>query len=130
MKRSKIKFYLVYFALTIFIGFSHAQNVGIGTTMPDSSAILDITSTDRGLLIPRMSKIQRLSIPSPAAGLLVYQTDGKVGFYYYNGTWILLSVSKLDDLSDAKSDTDGSENGSSVFIGLDAGFNDDSSDNI
>ena len=61
------------------------QNVGVGTSSPDSSAKLDITSTDGGLLIPRMTEAQRDAIASPATGLMIFQTDGTVGFYYYDG---------------------------------------------
>lgn len=63
----------------------YAQRVGINTTMPDTSAILDINSTEGGLLIPRMTLFQRDVIPNPATGLLVYQTDFNQGFYYYDG---------------------------------------------
>ena len=44
-------------------------------------AMLDLTATNRGLLIPRMTQAQRLAISLPAQGLLVYQTDGTTGFY-------------------------------------------------
>ena len=60
------------------------NNVGIGTSMPDSSALLDLNSTNKGVLVPRMSTIQRSSLPSPANGLLVYDNDTK-GFWYFNG---------------------------------------------
>lgn len=63
-----------------------ANNVGINTTAPDSSAVLDIVSTDKGVLIPRMTLSQRDNISSPATGLLVFQSDGTPGFYYYDGT--------------------------------------------
>lgn len=52
-----------------------AQSVGIGTTNPNSSAQLDITSTTKGLLIPRMTGAQRNAIPSAPAGLMVIQTN-------------------------------------------------------
>ncbi|MAY83874.1 MAG: hypothetical protein CMP59_07030 [Flavobacteriales bacterium] len=52
---------------------------------PDGSAALEVTATDRGFLMPRMSAANRLAIPTPQEGLLVYQTDGLPGFYYYNG---------------------------------------------
>lgn len=62
-------------------------SVGIGTaTSPNASAQLDVNSTTKGFLPPRMTSAQRTSIASPAAGLMVYQTDGTVGFYYYNGS--------------------------------------------
>src|SRR4051812_33828596 len=50
-------------------------NAGIGTTSPDASALLDLTSTSRGLLIPRMTEAQKNAIASPATGLLIYETD-------------------------------------------------------
>src|SRR5690606_37276552 len=46
-----------------------------------------------GILIPRMSEAQRDAIATPATGLLIFQTDGSEGFYYFDGTnWISLSV--------------------------------------
>jgi len=59
---------------------------GIGTTAPNASAKLEIAAIDKGLLIPRMTSTQRGNITSPANGLLVYQTDGLVGFYVNTGT--------------------------------------------
>ncbi|AMR27015.1 hypothetical protein A0257_07765 [Hymenobacter psoromatis] len=68
------------------------NNIGIGTTTPNASAALDVSSTTQGLLTPRLTASQRGSIASPATGLLVYQTDGTAGFYFYNGTaWTALS---------------------------------------
>lgn len=62
-----------------------AQNsVGIGTTTPESSAALDISSTNKGLLIPRITSAQRLSLPSPAKGLMVFDTNSN-SFWYYEG---------------------------------------------
>ncbi|RYZ47844.1 MAG: hypothetical protein EOP49_20180, partial [Sphingobacteriales bacterium] len=61
--------------------------IGMGTTAPNASAILDLTSTSRGLLTPRMTAAQRNAIAAPANGLLVYQTDGVRGFYYFDATW-------------------------------------------
>lgn len=63
---------------------SHSQ-VGIGTTNPNTSSILDLTATDKGFLLPRMTSAQKTAITTPASGLLLYQTDGTSGFYYYNG---------------------------------------------
>ena len=66
-----------------------AQNaVGIGTTTPGNSAILDVSSTTKGLLAPRMTKAQKLAILNPADGLLLYQTDDTVGLYQFaGGAW-------------------------------------------
>lgn len=62
---------------------AQTQNVGIGTTRPDQSAVLDIRSPNKGLLIPRMTVEQRNDISNPADGLLIYQTNNKSGFYFY-----------------------------------------------
>lgn len=62
------------------------QNVGIGTTTPNASAALDVSSSNKGILIPRLDSAQRVAISNPAEGLMVYQKNGTKGFYYYNGT--------------------------------------------
>lgn len=61
-------------------------NVAIGHSVPASSSLLDVSSTSRGVLIPRMTKAQRDLIPSPAIGLLIWQTDNTPGLRSYNGT--------------------------------------------
>ncbi|NML67906.1 hypothetical protein HHL22_22120 [Hymenobacter sp. RP-2-7] len=65
---------------------AHAQTgaVGIGTTAPDASAALDIVSSSKGLLLPRVASTA--AIANPAPGLLVYQTGSPAGFYYNAGT--------------------------------------------
>jgi hypothetical protein len=70
-----------------------SAQVGVGTTTPDASAQLDISSSTLGFLPPRMTQDQRLAIVTPAAGLLVYQTDGTTpGLYIHDGTaWSTLS---------------------------------------
>lgn len=72
-------------ALFVQVGFAQKENVGIGTTKPDQSAILDLSSTNKGLLMPRVTLQQRSSIQNPANGLIVYQTDMISGFYYFDG---------------------------------------------
>ncbi len=80
---------LLIFLMITLNGF--AQNVGIGTNTPNSSALLDLTDTTRGILIPRMTKAQRLAIQSPANGLMVYQTDDSKGLWIFNGlAWSIL----------------------------------------
>lgn len=71
--------------LALFVLVANAQ-VGIGTISPDGSAQLDVQSTTKGALIPRMLDSDRTAIASPATGLLVYQTNGAAGFYYFDGT--------------------------------------------
>lgn len=62
----------------------NAQNIGIGTNTPHSSAILDLSSSSKGLLLPRMTSAQRQAIATPAKGLLVYDTDAN-NVYAFNG---------------------------------------------
>lgn len=63
---------------------AHSQ-VGIGTTSPDPSSILDISSDSQGFLAPRMTTAQRLAITNPADGLMVFDTD-LGSFLYFNDT--------------------------------------------
>jgi hypothetical protein len=124
------------FILTIY-SFSFAQ-VGIGTPTPNASAMLDIESTEGGLLIPRMTKSQREAIaPADAStftanpekstkGLLVYQIDDTEGFYYFNGsTWEALGGCSADaDWTIATNGTDMyNANSGNVGIGTDTPTN-------
>jgi hypothetical protein len=79
-----IRYTIIFFLLTTDVSLK-AQNVGIGTRTPHSSAILDIADTSRGLLIPRMTAAQRQAIVNPVQGLMVYQTDGSSGYYFFTG---------------------------------------------
>ena len=91
---------LILLVLTAFSTiFSYAQNVGIGTTTPDSSAQLEVHSTNKGFLPPRVA-LDSMDIASPiikpAPGLLVYNTadTGNVipGYYYWNdSSWYPLA---------------------------------------
>ena len=74
--------YLLFFMIITTNLFAQ---VGIGTTTPNASSILDLTSSTQGLLTPRMTTAQRIAIVSPADGLMVYDTDLK-SFYHYNST--------------------------------------------
>jgi hypothetical protein len=67
--------------------FPSTGSAGIGTATPDTSAILELKSTKKGLLVPRMTVIQRNAIVKPAKGLLIYQTNNTPGFYYFDTTW-------------------------------------------
>jgi trimeric autotransporter adhesin len=102
--------------------FAQTKNVGIGTTTPDASAVLDIQSSNKGLLIPRMSSDQMRTINSPAAGLMVYQTGEKAGFYFFNGKdWKPLTDATEDAKSVAFDPDNWGLNGNSIsstnFIG-------------
>ncbi len=93
-----------------FISKMFSQSVSINTTgnLADTSAMLDISSASKGILIPRMTQAEKLAIFSPADGLLIYQTDGTKGFYFYNAAsgWTILSqgsggISSLNGLTTA-----------------------------
>ncbi len=84
--------------------FAQNQNVGIGTLTPNVSAKLDITANNKGLLIPRdslLSLTDKVTIPTPATSLLIYNTNASlgVGYYYNRGTSAAPSWTKL--VSDA-----------------------------
>jgi len=83
---------LLLILLSTISGFSQ---VGINSdgSNPDNSSMLDIKSTSKGILIPRMSQSERVAILSPANGLMVYQTNGTTGFYFYDGSsWVRLAT--------------------------------------
>jgi len=87
---------LIFF---LILSFTTIAQTGIGTTAPDASAQLDVSSTTKGFLTPRMTAAQRTLITSPATGLLVYQTDAPTGYYFYIGAvWTALSTTTDLDL--------------------------------
>jgi hypothetical protein len=87
----KIKRIITLTALVFAFSNSIFSQVGIGTINPASSAELDVTSTTKGFLPPRMTATQRAAISLPAAGLMVYQSDGTSGLYYYTGSaWVYI----------------------------------------
>jgi len=66
---------------TTFVVDDSANAVSIGASGADASAVLDVVSTTKGFLFPRMLESERNAIGSPATGLMVYQTDGDEGVY-------------------------------------------------
>lgn len=101
-----MKIYSLLFSL-IFSTYIFAQ-VGVGTTTPDVSSILDITATDKGVLVPRVSltDVTNATTPinTPATGLLIWNTNAAVtggngtGFYFFNGAqWIPIQQTITDD---------------------------------
>ncbi len=88
-----MKKYLLFSLLGFASAFVYAQNIGINATgaVAVPSAMLDVSSTTSGVLIPRMTQAQRNAIAAPAPSLLIYQTDNTPGYYYHNGsTWVPL----------------------------------------
>lgn len=82
----KITLFLMVF---LCLNKANAQGVAVNGdgTDPDLSSILDVKSTSKGLLLPRMTLAQRNAIANPAQGLVIYQTDNQTGFYFYDGAW-------------------------------------------
>jgi hypothetical protein len=87
MKLSQI--FSMLFALAGPLAFAQ---VGIDNINPDPSSVLDLSSTSKGVLIPRMTTAQRQGIVSPASGLLVFDTTINKFFYFINTQWIVLDA--------------------------------------
>jgi len=65
------------------------NNVGIGTTSPHPSSVLEVNANDKGLLIPRLSTTERQNIANPAPGLLVFDTSTQsLWFYHQSNSWL------------------------------------------
>ena len=135
----RIKIIATLLCLLFSVQISNAQ-IGIQTNNPDASAVLDITSSDKGLLIPRLTLSNDLSSPapvnSPATGLLIYNSGSNQdqGFYYWSGSeWKMLKPSEANDVEGPASSTD---NAIARFDGttgtkiLNSGIILDDSDNI
>lgn len=93
--KNKYSFRLLLITLLGVLCFNTSviAQIGINETGndPDASAMLDVVSTDKGMLVPRMTEIQRNAIIAPATGLLIYQMDNPPGFYFYTGSeWQLV----------------------------------------
>lgn len=78
----------ILFILGLSLQTSYSQGVAINLdgSLPNSSAMLDVGSTSKGLLVPRLTLAQRNAIVTPANGLMIYQTDNTQGFYFNAGT--------------------------------------------
>ncbi|MEP6674337.1 MAG: tail fiber domain-containing protein [Ferruginibacter sp.] len=95
---------LLLFFVSVAMLYGTAQNnVGIGTTTPDASSIVEINSNNSGLLIPRLTAVQRMAISNAANGLLVFDTDSAAFAYRTGGTWLFLkgTISKANGWSTA-----------------------------
>ncbi|MHC1776306.1 MAG: hypothetical protein AB9834_12945 [Lentimicrobium sp.] len=82
--------FIIFFLAT---GLSALSQVAVNTdgTNPDPSAMLDVKSTSRGMLVPRMTSAQRTAIASPASGLLVFDNDTQSFWFYSAGSWLELT---------------------------------------
>lgn len=91
-KKSKMKHIIYTFFFISF--FSTNAQVGIGTTSPDPSSILDVNSTTKGILLPRLTTSQRNAIASPANGLIIYNTDtNNIEYNSNTSSWTATNVS-------------------------------------
>lgn len=112
--RSILKVKSGFFLLPLFaLAISAKAQVGIGITTPDASAQLQVESSTKGLLIPRVTSTA--SVTSPAKGLLVYQTGGTEGFYYNSGTsvspnWTMVLAGNYVELAPSAQQTTSSTN--------------------
>ncbi len=82
----KIHLYLATILLLGTLAGNAQVAINSDGSSADASAMLDVKSTTKGMLVPRMSATERGLITTPAAGLLVYQTTAPFGYYIYNGT--------------------------------------------
>lgn len=89
-----MKYSILLLLLCNTIAFSQ---VGIGTTTPNSNTMLDVTATDKGILIPRLTTAQINAIALPSQSLMVFNTD--VNLYYYYSTssnaWMPVNVGSI-----------------------------------
>ena len=90
------KRYLIYVLLLLsMIGYN--QNTAITDSsayVAKNSAMLDVQSSTKGFLVPRMTTVQREAISAPAEGLLVYDTDLANFYFYTSGLWTVISGSE------------------------------------
>jgi len=110
-----------FLILVLLTGYScFSQSVGIGTLSPDITSKLDIVSNSQGVLLPRMTTVQRKAIPSPTTGLLVFDLDKGTLYLFDGGLWrplIFKNENQLDPI--VREPADGAANalfGGSVDI--------------
>jgi hypothetical protein len=96
------------FGLSVY-SVCNAQTIGIGAPSPNSSAVLEVQSNSKGMLIPRMTSAQRAAISSPATGLMVF--DNTTGSFWFKsaGNWIEL----VDTLNNVWK-----KNGADAYVGI------------
>jgi Chaperone of endosialidase len=112
---------LILVAIATFLQYELlSQGIGIGTATPHASAQLDITSTSKGLLIPRMTSALRTSIVSPAKGLLVYDSTTNSFWVHTGSVWTNLASSSTSWSLTGNSGTNPSTNyiGTNDNVGL------------
>jgi len=100
---------LLFFCLMLLGAFFASAQVGIDNPLPNPNAALDMKATDKGMLLPRMTTIQRMGIvnncnPECPDGLLVYDSDIKGFFYMYDNQWYMFNPWDAPDVSIASNE--------------------------
>ena len=90
------KSYLLIGFFILFAGAAKTQSVGIGTTSPNSSALLELKSNTKGLLLPTMTAAGRNAISNPAKGLMIYDTTYNTHYYYNCSAWRPIGSSRYN----------------------------------
>ena len=90
------KSYLLIGFVILIAGAAKTQSVGIGTTSPNSSALLELKSYTKGLLLPTMTAAGRNAISNPAKGLMVYDTTYNTHYYYNGSAWRPIGSSRYN----------------------------------
>ncbi len=125
MKKSIIYLITAFLLTTGIDALSQGVAINANGSSPDTSAMLEVSSTVKGVLVPRLTEDQRNAIAIPATGLIIFQTNNTPGFYFYNGSsWVAVGSEALyiNDLVDGKTGQ------TSVFLGSGAGAGDNGSD--
>lgn len=86
IKKGMKKVQIAIIIILLFTITTINAQFGLGTNSPDVSSILDLSSSTKGILVPRMTLEKRNLISNPADGLLIYNTTAK-GFNYYQSGW-------------------------------------------
>jgi hypothetical protein len=96
--KSNIKILIIFLIVNDQLSIENYAQVGINSdgSSPDASAMMDVKSTTKGALLPRMTTTQRLLISSPIEGLLVYDTDLKSLVFYDGAAWLAFRNSLVD----------------------------------
>ncbi|MCB0538971.1 MAG: hypothetical protein KDE33_15770 [Bacteroidetes bacterium] len=80
---------LLSFSIFLLFAFGTIKaQVGINILQPDSNAILDLFSDEKGLLLPRLTTTQMTSMQNPTNGLVIYNTEDSLIYYYNNECWL------------------------------------------
>ena len=116
---------IILVAITMALTTTGFAQVGIGTSSPDASAVLDIVSTTKMLVPPRMTEVQMNAISTPAEGGMLYCTDcTPKGFFVYNGTEFVpmvttsgpIATSALAEVLEDSASTGGANNTNSTAV--------------